>query len=94
MMRAAVVVVLVGGFCRGAGIALPLIGRHWENGPMKRKTVGRAVRTKGGRGLVRVLEDAKGHQWVACSGCGADQYSAGVTPSAVAQRKHAQTCGR
>jgi hypothetical protein len=61
---------------------------------MRRKTVGRELRTQGRRGRVRVEEDERGGQWVTCSGCKLDKFAAGITPAKFVQRDHAKTCTR
>ncbi|SFF54141.1 hypothetical protein SAMN05216251_11836 [Actinacidiphila alni] len=61
---------------------------------MKRKTVGRELRTQGRRGRVRVEEDKHGHQWVTCSGCKLDRLTPGIAPAKFVQRDHAKTCMR
>jgi hypothetical protein len=59
---------------------------------MRAKVVSRPIRSAG-RGMVRVEEDAQGHQWVVCTGCRRREYAPGVTPAKFAQRKHAESCG-
>lgn len=60
---------------------------------MRRKTVGRPLRTKG-RGTVRVEEDDSGRQWVTCSACRLDAYAPGVSPAKFQARRHADICTR
>ncbi|QHY95726.1 hypothetical protein SSPS47_11410 [Streptomyces sp. S4.7] len=58
---------------------------------LRRKAVGAPIRTRG-RGTVRVMKDANGHQWVTCSGCRLDSYAPGVSPARFAARRHAAEC--
>lgn len=58
---------------------------------VRRRKVGAGIRTKG-RGVVYVLEDGDGHQWVQCTGCRLDRYTPGISPARATARQHAGSC--
>ncbi|BCJ65878.1 hypothetical protein [Polymorphospora rubra] len=55
--------------------------------------VSRTVYTKGLREAY-VLMDGAGHYSVICTGCGLNQYKAGLAPALALLSSHANTCNR